>query len=208
MNTTLRIKSSILIQLLQFLSDNFTTLLTHGILVRICRRFLHAQTSTAYRSLVNGTTSEDAGAANPLILIQIDGILDGWEFYHARWSLFDESWTLNPVNEGDQVGDPDGDGMNNWEEYNVIDGILVKLTTLQQFLNFTYFMSGENYLQPLVTAESTLSFGTSSVRKTYNSEAILLIPMSPIPMGMVCSDGIELMFTRWNATDETWTLIH
>ena len=40
------------------------------------------------------------------------------------------------MNEGDQVGDPDGDGMNNWEEYNVIDGNFSEiddLTTVPQF---------------------------------------------------------------------------
>ena len=173
--------------------DNFTTLLTHESWFGFAGDSFGAQTSTAYRSLVNGTTSEDVGAANPLDSdSDRDGIPDGWEFYHARWSLFDESWTLNPVNEGDQVGDPDGDGMNNWEEYNVIDGNFSEIDDLTTVPQFTYFMSGENYLQPLGYLQN-LHFHSepSSVRKKYNSEAILLIPMNPTPMAMVCSMGLN-----------------
>ena len=188
--------------------ENFTTLLTHESWLGFAGDSFGDQTSTAYRSLVNGTTSEDVGAANPLDSdSDRDGIPDGWEFYHARWSLFDESWTLNPVNEADQVGDPDGDGMNNWEEYNVIDGNLSEiddLTTVPQF--YLLHVGGELLATPWLSAESTLSFGTFLTEEDIQLRGYTADPNEPDTDGDGLLDGIELMFTRWNATDETWTL--
>ncbi len=188
--------------------ENFTTLLTHESWLGFAGDSFGDKTSTAYRSLINGTTSEDVGAANPLDSdSDRDGIPDGWEFYHARWSLFDESWTLNPVNEGDQIGDPDGDGMNNWEEYNVIDGNLSEiddLTTVPQF--YLLNVGGESLATPWLSAESTLSFGTFLSEEEIQLRGYTSDPNEPDTDGDGLLDGIELMFTRWNSTDETWTL--
>ncbi|MEL0268363.1 MAG: hypothetical protein VXA14_04570, partial [Euryarchaeota archaeon] len=188
--------------------ENFTTLLTHESWIGFAGDSFGSQTSTAYRSLVNGTTSEDVGAANPIDSdSDRDGIPDGWEFYHARWSLFEESWTLNPVNEGDQVGDPDGDGMNNWEEYNVINGNLSEiddLTTVPQF--YLLSVGGELLATPWLSAESTLSFGTFLSENEVQLRGQTADPNNPDTDGDGLLDGIELMFTRWNSTDETWTL--
>ena len=188
--------------------DNFTTLLTHDSWQGFAGSSFGAKTSTAYRSLINGTTSEDVGSANPLSSDSDgDGMPDGWEFYHARWSLFDESWTLNPVDERDQVGDPDGDGMNNWEEYNVIDGNLSEidgLTTVPQF--YLLNVGGESLATPWLSAESTLSFGTFLSQEEIQQRGYTANPNEPDTDGDGLLDGIELMFTRWNMTDETWTL--
>ena len=57
------------------------------------------------------TATDDIGSADPLNSdSDNDGMPDGWEIFHARWSLFDDDWTLNPVNGGDELGDPDLDG--------------------------------------------------------------------------------------------------
>ncbi|DAC67942.1 MAG TPA: hypothetical protein D7I15_00100, partial [Candidatus Poseidoniales archaeon] len=188
--------------------DNFTTLLAHESWIGFAGASFGLHTSNSYRSLINGTTSDDVGASNPLEPdSDRDGIPDGWEFYHARWSLYDEGWTLNPVDEGDQVGDPDGDGMNNWEEYNVIDGNMSEiddLTTVPQF--YLLHVGGELLATPWLSAESTLSFGTFLSEEQISLTGYTADPNNPDTDGDGLLDGIELMFTRWNASDEVWTL--
>lgn len=188
--------------------DNFTTLLAHESWIGFAGASFGLHTSNSYRSLINGTTSDDVGASNPLEPdSDRDGIPDGWEFYHARWSLYDEGWTLNPVDEGDQVGDPDGDGMNNWEEYNVIDGNMSEiddLTTVPQF--YLLQVGGELLATPWLSAESTLSFGTFLSEEQISLTGYTADPNNPDTDGDGLLDGIELMFTRWNASDEVWTL--
>ena len=132
---------------------------------------------------------------------------DGWEFYHARWSLFEEHWTLNPVDERDQDGDPDGDGMNNWEEYNSIDGNLSEtdpLVTSPQF--YLLSVGGELLPTPWLSAESTLSFGHFMSDDQRNSSGLTADPNDPDTDGDGLLDGIELIFTKWNSTDSVWTL--
>ncbi|MDG1535983.1 MAG: hypothetical protein P8Q45_02025 [Candidatus Thalassarchaeaceae archaeon] len=188
--------------------DNFTTLLAHESWIGFAGASFGLHTSNSYRSLINGTTSDDVGASNPLESdSDHDGIPDGWEFYHARWSLYDEGWTLNPVDEGDQIGDPDGDGMNNWEEYNVIDGNMSEiddLTTVPQF--YLLHVGGELLATPWLSAESTLSFGTFLSEEQISLTGYTADPNDPDTDGDGLLDGIELMFTRWNASDEVWTL--
>ena len=188
--------------------DNFTTLLAHESWIGFAGASFGLETSNSYRSLINGTTSDDVGASNPLDSdSDRDGIPDGWEFYHARWSLYDEGWTLNPVDEGDQVGDPDGDGMNNWEEYNVIDGNMSEIddmTTVPQF--YLLQVGGELLATPWLSAESTLSFGTFLSAEQISLTGYTADPNNPDTDGDGLLDGIELMFTRWNASDEVWTL--
>ena len=74
------------------------------------------QSSDDVRSLA--PVADDRGSLDPLLAdTDNDGMPDGWEVWFSRWDSFSEEWTLNPANEGDPAGDPDGDGMTNWEEY-------------------------------------------------------------------------------------------
>ena len=188
--------------------ENFTTLLWNESWENFADDSFGHLTSTAYRSLINGTTSMDVGSANPLSSdSDRDGMPDGWEFYHARWSLFDGQWTLNPVNEGDRTGDPDGDGMNNWEEYNVIDSNLSEtdeLITVPQF--YLLSVGGELLASPWLSAESAASFGTFLTEEQVNKSGMTADPNDPDTDDDGLLDGIELIFTRWNSTDNVWTL--
>ena len=188
--------------------EGFETLLADESWFGLAGDSFGGKTSTAYQSLINGTTSEDVGAANPLDADSDgDGMPDGWEFYHSRWSLYDETWTLNPVNEKDQNGDPDGDGMNNWEEYNCIDGNLSeveKLTTVPQF--YLLSVGGELLATPWLSAESTLSFGAFLTPELITQRGVTADPNNADTDGDGLLDGIELMFTRWNSSSSVWTL--
>ena len=97
--------------------------------------------------------------------------------------------------------------MNNWEEYNVIDGNLSEiddLTTVPQF--YLLNVGGESLATPWLSAESTLSFGTFLSEEEIQLRGYTSDPNEPDTDGDGLLDGIELMFTRWNSTDETWTL--
>jgi len=188
--------------------ENFTTVLYNLTWEDFAGGSFGEYTSPAYRSLVNGTTSFDIGSGNPLLAdSDRDGMPDGWEFYYARWSLFDEKWTLNPVDERDKNGDPDGDGMNNWEEYNVIDGNLSEtddLITVPQF--YLLPIGGELLANPWLSAESSESFGTFLTEEQKNLTGLTADPNNPDTDGDGLLDGIELIFTKWNSTNNVWTL--
>ena len=188
--------------------DGFSTNLSHSSWSGLAPGSFGEYTSTAYLSLVNGTTVEDVGSGDPLSSdSDRDGMPDGWEYYHARWSLFEEHWTLNPVNEKDQNGDPDGDGMNNWEEYNSIDGNLSEtdsLVTSPQF--YLLSVGGELLPTPWLSAESSFSFGHFLSEDQKNISGLTADPNDPDTDGDGLLDGIELIFTRWNSTDSVWTL--
>ena len=188
--------------------ENFTTSLWNETWQDLAEGSFGDFTSPSYQSLVNGTTTQDVGSANPLSAdSDRDGMPDGWEFFHSRWSLFDEEWTLNPVDERDQTGDPDGDGMNNWEEYNSIDGNLSEtdnLVTSPQF--YLLSVGGELLATPWLSAESSLSFGTFLSDEQRNLTGLTADPNDPDTDNDGLLDGIELIFTRWNSTDSVWTL--
>jgi hypothetical protein len=188
--------------------ENFTTVLYNLTWENFAGGSFGEYTSPAYRSLVNGTTSFDVGSGNPLLAdSDRDGMPDGWEFYYARWSLFDEKWTLNPVDERDKNGDSDGDGMNNWEEYNVIDGNLSEtddLITVPQF--YLLPIGGELLANPWLSAESSESFGTFLSEEQKNLTGLTADPNNPDTDGDGLLDGIELIFTKWNSTNNVWTL--
>ena len=131
---------------------------------------------------------------------------DGWEVYHARWSVFEDKWTLNPVNGDDDVGDPDGDGLTNWEEYNSIQGNMSEIDPLITAPQFYLLNSGGDWLPtPWLTADSTASFGESA-RLLHPDSPITADPNNPDTDGDGLLDGVEMIFTKWNYEEETWTL--
>ena len=89
--------------------------------------------------------------------------------------------------------------MNNWEEYNVIDGNFSEiddLTTVPQF--YLLNVGGELLATPWLSAESTLSFGTFLSDEEIQLRGYTADPNEPDTDGDGLLDGIELMFTRWN----------
>ncbi|MFQ3344067.1 MAG: hypothetical protein ACKVI6_03200 [Candidatus Poseidoniales archaeon] len=188
--------------------DNFSTKLYHESWQGFASDSFGDHSSLFYSALVEGIVTNDIGSSNPLDPdSDKDGMPDGWEFYHARWSLFEQSWSLNLVNEGDNLGDPDGDGMNNWEEYNVISSEINEISdsiSSPQF--FLMSVAGELTSMPWIGAESPLSFGDFLSDEQTNVSGLTADPNNPDTDSDGILDGIELIFTKWNSTDEVWTL--
>ena len=81
--------------------DNHTSTLPHHSWQGLADESFGERTGEYYLSLWTGLPSEDIGSSDPLNSdSDNDGMPDGWEVFHARWSLFDNDWTLNPVNGG------------------------------------------------------------------------------------------------------------
>ena len=78
------------------------------------------------------------------------------------------------------------------------------LTTVPQF--YLLHVGGELLATPWLSAESTLSFGTFLSEEQISLTGYTADPNDPDTDGDGLLDGIELMFTRWNASDEVWTL--
>ena len=118
---------------------------------------------------------------------------DGWEVYFARWNVFGESWTLNPVNELDSLGDPDCDGMTNWEEYNSIDANLSETNPEQSSPQFYVFGVGNiASIQIWSEAGSTTSFGSFLTPEQVALTGLTCDPNNPDTDGDGMYDGIEL----------------
>ncbi len=162
-----------------------------------------------FESLSSGMPLDDIGSSDPLSSdSDRDGMPDGWEVFHARWDIFEQGWTLNPVNAGDGLGDPDFDGMSNWEEYNSIDSQISESDGTISSPQFYLTDAGLGALleTPWIGAESALSFGAF----VSEDQAILTgrtgDPNNPDSDGDGLLDGVELIFTSWNSTDGVWTL--
>ncbi len=188
--------------------NNFITNLSHFSWEGLESNSFGTQSSLFYSALTDGIILDDIGSSNPLNSdSDRDGMPDGWEFFHSRWSLFDQDWSLNPVNEKDSLGDFDGDGMNNWEEYNSIasesNEINDAISSPQFFL---MNVAGELTAMPWIGAESPLSFGNFISHSQINKSGYTADPNNPDTDGDGILDGIELIFTKWNSTDGRWTL--
>ena len=190
------------------LPDNLTTILTHSSWSGLAQESFGDRIGDEYLSLWTGLPNDDIGSSDPLSTdSDDDGMPDGWEVYNARWSLFEEDWTLNPVNEGDGLGDPDLDGMSNWEEYNSIDSEISETDdTISSPQFYLTDAAGVLLETPWIGAESPLSFG-----HFVSSDQALLTgnsgdPNNPDTDGDGMLDGVELIFTAWNSTDGVWTL--
>ena len=150
----------------------------------------------------------DHGSSEPLDrYTDDDGMPDGWEVWFARWDTFVENWTLNPVAERDAAGDPDGDGMTNWEEYNAIDALSTESDpekTSPQY--FVIVAQGNAVLQIWSSAGSTLSFGAFITPEQFALTGATCDPNNPDTDGDGMYDGIEVLFTQWNSSDAQWTL--
>ena len=187
--------------------QNMTTILPHSSWEGLAQNSFGALTGL-YASLWAGLPIDDVGSSDPLSSDSDgDGMPDGWEVYHSRWSLFEGDWTLNPVNGGDGLGDPDLDGMSNWAEYNSIDSTISEsdktISSPQFYLTDSV---GALVEVPWVGAESSRSFGhfVSPEQATLTGNSA--DPNNPDTDGDGMLDGVELIFTSWNSTDEVWTL--
>jgi len=155
-----------------------------------------------------GRVESDLGSSDPLSVdTDDDGMPDGWEVWFSRWDSFDGVWTLNPVDGSDLDGDPDGDGMTNWEEYASIANGLNEVDPEISSPQFYLLRAIDRIIQqPWASAGSNLSFGTFASPAQVNSSGPTLDPNNGDTDGDGLLDGIELMFTAWNDTTAAWTL--
>ncbi|MDP6905789.1 MAG: hypothetical protein QF440_00030, partial [Candidatus Thalassarchaeaceae archaeon] len=152
--------------------------------------------------------TQDHGSSDPLSRdTDGDGMPDGWEIFFARWDTYAGDWTLNPVMELDSISDPDGDGMTNWEEYNSIAANYSETNPEKTSPQFYIFGSGPLIsLQIWESAGSLSSFGEFVDEEQMNRTGRTCDPNNPDSDGDGLYDGLELLFTRWNQTDQVWTL--
>ena len=150
----------------------------------------------------------DYGTSDPLSRdTDQDGMPDGWEVYFARWDVYADTWTLNPVMELDSLGDPDGDGMTNWEEYNSIAANYTESNPDQSSPQYYVFGVGNlASLQIWSEGGSSMSFGEYITPEQIAISGMTADPNNPDTDGDGMYDGIELLFTQWNQSDMVWTL--
>ncbi len=150
----------------------------------------------------------DQGAGDPLDSdSDNDGMPDGWEIWFSRWDVLQDKWTLNPLQPADRWDDTDQDGMTNWEEYNAIDPLITE--TWQNRTSPKWFVTtiGSAYtFQAWAGIQTDLSFGSFVNSTQRNLTGITGDPNNVDTDGDGMIDGVELLFTTWNSSAETWTL--
>ena len=152
--------------------------------------------------------STSAGAADPLNAdTDDDGMPDGWEIYFARWDVFESSWTLNPLDRTDRFDDADQDGMTNWEEYNSISTLSNEIGNNRSAPRYFVTTLGNAFaLQEWAGIQSELSFGDFMPESQYNLTGPTTDPNNVDTDGDGILDGMEVLFTSWNLSAQTWTL--
>jgi len=187
---------------------NLTTLLSHESWAGLATGSFGEYIGSHYETLMSNVPIDDVGSSNPLSSdSDRDGMPDGWEVFNARWSLFKQDWTLNPVNSGDSLADPDFDGMTNWEEYNSIDSQLSESDGTRSSPQFYLTDAvGAVVATPWIGAESPLSFGSFVTEQQRTETGLTADPNNPDTDGDGLLDGVELIFTSWNSSNEIWTL--
>ena len=135
-----------------------------------------------------------------------DGMPDGWEIWYARWEILDSKWSLDPLNSVDRWDDSDDDGMANWEEYNSINPDLSETNSNRTSPQW-YVTTGTGFtLQQWAGITNLESFGSFVSQDQINISGWTADPTNPDTDGDGFMDGLELLFTTWNDTAQTWTL--
>ena len=136
-----------------------------------------------------------------------DGMPDGWEIWYARWHLLDARWSLDPLDSNDRWEDPDEDGMSNWEEYNSIAPEFSETNSNRSSPQWYVTTVGSGFtLQQWSGITNTESFGSFISSDLVNVSGLTTDPTNPDTDNDGFLDGLELMFTAWNDTAQTWTL--
>ncbi len=136
-----------------------------------------------------------------------DGMPDGWEIWFARWHLLESRWSLNPLDSNDRWDDSDEDGMSNWEEYNSIAPEYSETNSNRSSPQWYVTTVGTGFtLQQWSGITNTESFGSFINSDLVNISGLTTDPTNPDTDNDGFLDGLELMFTAWNDTAQTWTL--
>ena len=155
-----------------------------------------------------GQPKEHHGSSDPLSAdTDGDGMPDGWEIRYARWDILADEWILNPVNSTDMGGDPDNDGMANWEEYNAIDPLLTETNANKSAPQWFVITTGNTtLLQEWSSVQTSKSFGSFVSAEQIARKGWTADPTDADSDGDGFVDGIEQLFTDFNTSSQTWTL--
>jgi hypothetical protein len=159
-------------------------------------------------SILASQLSISSGSCDPLDSdTDDDGMPDGWEIWFARWNLLEDQWTLNPLDPSDRWKDADEDGMTNWEEYNSIDPIYSETDKNRTSPKWFVTTIGSAYaFQAWAGIQTDNSFGSFLNDTQINLTGRTADPNNIDTDGDGIIDGLELLFTTWNLSAETWTL--
>ena len=159
-------------------------------------------------SLIANQNPFDSGAADPLNSdTDDDGMPDGWEIWFSRWDVLQDEWTLNPLQPADRWEDADQDGMTNWEEYNAIDPLITETDENRTSPKWFVTTAGSAYtFQAWAGIQTDKSFGSFVNSTQRNVTGLTGDPNNADTDGDGIIDGVELLFTSWNQSAETWTL--
>ena len=140
--------------------------------------------------------STSTGAADPLNPdTDDDGMPDGWEIYYARWDVFGDAWTLNPLDRTDRFQDADQDGVTNWEEYNSISTNSNEMPNNRSAPKYFVTTLGNAFaLQEWAGIQTDLSFGDFLTEGQYNITGPTSDPNNIDTDGDGILDGMEVLY--------------